>query len=206
MKLRTLLLVAYHFPPSAAVASFRLLGFARHLLACGWRTVVVAPPTTPHEPVDEKLLAKVPDQTLVYSVPYPRGNPLTHRLAPHAIWLPAAWKACKRPILAEKPDVLLTSSPPPVVHLLGRLLKARYHLPWIIDYRDPWIHGHNNPRPRTLPAFLEACKEKIALRATDAIIVNTPLARDRLAGPCPQFAPPDACHYQWFRSGVFSFG
>ena len=41
---RRLLLVTYHFPPSAASGTFRMLGFTRHLPHFGWRVHVVAPP------------------------------------------------------------------------------------------------------------------------------------------------------------------
>src|SRR5437764_13647300 len=155
MKPRTLLLVTYHFPPSAASGSFGRLGFARHLSAHGWRTVVVAPPRMPFEPVDDDLGRQVPSETQVYSVPLPRGNRLTRRLAPFAVWIPAALEACGRAVASERPDALLTSSPPHTIHLIGRLLKARYNLPWIIDYRDPWVHGVAKPPPLTWRTRLE---------------------------------------------------
>jgi glycosyltransferase involved in cell wall biosynthesis len=188
MTLRTLLLVTYHFPPSAASGSFRLLGFARHLLPRGWRTVVVAPPSMPYESVDEELGRKVPPETAVYPAPFPKGNRLTRRFVPDSIWFPGAWKACRRALAAEKPEAVLTSSPPHAVHVLGRLLKSRYGLPWVVDFRDPWTYGHGRPRQRNWVAHGEAIKEKIVLRAADAIIVNTPRARAALANDLPAFA------------------
>jgi glycosyltransferase involved in cell wall biosynthesis len=188
MKLRTLLVVTYHFPPSAAIGSFRLLGFSRHLLARGWRTVVVAPPRMPFEPVNDKLLADVPADTVVYRVPFPQGNRVTRRLAPFAVWAPAALTACARAVAAERPDAVLTSSPPHTVHLLGRLLKSRYGLPWLVDYRDPWIHGAGKPRSQTWPARWESLKERLVLKSADALILNTPLARQALAQDVPAFA------------------
>jgi hypothetical protein len=49
MDLRSVLLLTYHVPPSAARGSLRLLGFARHLPRFGWRAVVVAPQLLPRE-------------------------------------------------------------------------------------------------------------------------------------------------------------
>ena len=43
MDSKTLLLLTYHFPPSAAVAVYRMLGFVRYLPTFGWRTVVGRP-------------------------------------------------------------------------------------------------------------------------------------------------------------------
>ena len=41
MDAKTLLLLTYHFPPSAAVAVYRMLGLVRYLPRFGWKTVVV---------------------------------------------------------------------------------------------------------------------------------------------------------------------
>ncbi len=57
---RKLLILTYHFPPSAAGGAFRMLGFAEHLPQFGWQCVVVAPPRLPWEPTDEALLQRVP--------------------------------------------------------------------------------------------------------------------------------------------------
>src|SRR5207244_11181945 len=65
--------LTYHFPPSAASGSFRMLGFARHLPKVGWNTMVVAPPRMPLEPVDAELGRQVPPETQVLSVLYPRA-------------------------------------------------------------------------------------------------------------------------------------
>jgi glycosyltransferase involved in cell wall biosynthesis len=188
MKLRTLLLASYHFPPSAASGSFRLLGFARHLLINGWRTVVVAPPHMPYEPTDEKLARRVPPETAVHWVPYPRDNRMVRRLAPYAVWVPAAYRACVRVIAQERPHALLTSGPPHTIHLLGRLLKSRYRLPWIVDCRDPWVHGLGQSLPATCQTRWEALKERLVLKAADGIVVNTPLARAALEKDVPAFA------------------
>src|SRR5438270_10883901 len=100
MSLRSVLILTFHFPPSAASGSFRLLGFARHLPKFGWEPVVVAPPRGLHEPVDEGLGRQVPAETVVYSVPHPRGllarGLRRLRLASDALWLPRALRACAR--------------------------------------------------------------------------------------------------------------
>ena len=106
-------------------------------------SVVVAPPQLPWEPVDQSLMEKIPAETALYHVPYPKGllwKPL-RRLSPLGIWLPKAWAACRRAICEHQPDALLTSGPPHLVHLLGRELRNRYGLPWIADFRDPWVAG-----------------------------------------------------------------
>src|SRR5437870_663918 len=141
MSPRKLLLVTYHFPPSAAVAVYRMLGLVRYLPTYGWEAVVVAPPSMPHEPQDAELLREVPPATSVVSVPFPRGrvSRLLSRWLPHGLWLPRAWQACRRAIREHRPDAILTTSPPHCVHWLGLQLGRRHCLPWLACFRDPWV-------------------------------------------------------------------
>src|SRR5262249_54574840 len=97
---RKLLIVTYHFSPSGAGAGYRVLGFARHLPKFNWQTLVVSPPSVPHEPVDADLVRQVPRETSVVSVPFPEGGlaKWVRRFAPEVVWLPRALAACVRTI------------------------------------------------------------------------------------------------------------
>jgi glycosyltransferase involved in cell wall biosynthesis len=182
---RKLLLVTYHFPPSAASGTFRMLGFARHLPRHGWHVHVVAPPETPWDNTDPALAAQVPRETGYDAVPYPRWAPrLMRLLAPYAMWLPLAWRACRRAIERDRPDVVLTSGPPHVVHWLGMLLKRVERLPWIADFRDPWITDARDPwrtgaarARRTLKQRWLYYSEKQVFAHADRILANAPNAR-----------------------------
>ena len=151
---RKVLILSYHFPPSAASGAFRMLGFARHLPQFGWQTVVVAPPRLDWEPTDEALTERVPSETAVYPIPFPKGWPWKPfgKLFPWGVWLPFAAAGCYRAIRDHRPDVVLTSGPPHVVHLLGRHLHRRTGLPWVADFRDPWVAGD---RSQTAPECAE---------------------------------------------------
>jgi glycosyltransferase involved in cell wall biosynthesis len=184
--MRKLLLVTFHFPPCAASGTHRMLGFARHLPSYGWQPVVVAPPSMPLEPVDAGLLSRVPHQAAVFHAPYPLG-PLTKPfrfLAPKAVWLPGAFKACARAIRQDRPDAVLTSGPPHCVHLVGLMLRRCYGLPWVADFRDPWITDRVAKPPSRVRYTLEAFWEKQVMRTADIIVANTPLA---CAGLCAAF-------------------
>ena len=173
-------MLTYHFPPSAASGSFRLLGFARHLPARGWRTAVVAPPGLPWEPVDPGLLARVPAETVVYRVPYVKTR-LARKLAPYTGWFPRAALACRTAIHEQRPAAVLTSGPPHQVHWLGWWLKRRYGLPWIADFRDPWYNAEGivDPPP-TLASWRVRTRESRIMRAADCVLANAP-------GACRRF-------------------
>ncbi len=182
MALRTVLLATYHFPPSAASGSFRLLGFARHLPKHDWRMAVVAPPTMPWEPVDEGLCTQLSAETAAYPVPYRQGG-LVQRIAPYSVWLPRALSACRQAIREQKAEVLLTSGPPHQVHLLGLALKRRYGIPWIADFRDPWITA--GPESATAGGTWRMLERAVMCKA-DVVVANAPGACDALRAGFPE--------------------
>jgi glycosyltransferase involved in cell wall biosynthesis len=179
---RKLLIITYHFPPSGAVAVFRMLGFARHLPRFGWQVGVVAPPTLPYEPVDEALLQRVPRETEVFPAAFPRSLParLAGRFFYNGVWLPRALPAVMRAVKCFKPDVVLTSGPPHCVHFLGFLLKHCYRLPWVATLRDPW-YTNSVPCRGWFPwARWEGFWEGRMVRTADCIIANTPFGGESL--------------------------
>jgi glycosyltransferase involved in cell wall biosynthesis len=183
---RNLLLLTYHFPPSSASGTFRMLGFARHLRRFGWRVQVVAPPEMPWDPVDPALSAQVPAETRFHAVPYPKSAPRLLRLmAGDAIWLPFAWRACREVLRSDPPDLVLTSGPPHVVHLLGFWLKKTQRLPWVADFRDPWISGA--ARVTLWKRWMRYWEKQVFTHA-DRVVANAPNAQQLFCDAYPRHA------------------
>jgi hypothetical protein len=173
---RKLLLITYHFPPSAASGAFRMLGFARHLPTSGWQPIIVAPPSLPWEPIDQELAADIPEEAIIEPVPYPAGAPkLLRKFAQYAIWLPRAYFACKRMIAQHRPDAILTSGPPHCVHLLGQRLQSVTGLPWAADFRDPWISDGSSKPLGWKQRWMRSWEADIFENA-DLILANAPNA------------------------------
>jgi len=186
---RKVLLVTYHFPPSGAVAVYRMLGLVKHLPRFGWQPVVVAPPRVPWEPEDQSLLAQVPADTPIERVPFAESflGKIARRLAPESHWLLEARSACNRMIAEHEPHAILTSSPPGCVHLLGWWLHRRTQLPWLADFRDPWVTNHVIDR-WTLGKRLDLWLEGNVMQHATALIANTPLNQEGWASVYPQHA------------------
>jgi glycosyltransferase involved in cell wall biosynthesis len=185
MSLRKVLLVTYHFPPSAASGTFRLLGFARHLPRAGWEPIVVAPPQTPWEPTDPELARLVPSDVVVRSVPYPAGAPkVLRRYLPQLIWLPRAWSACRALVDEHHPEAVLTTGPPHWVHLLGLCLRRSFGIPWVADFRDPWL-TNSHVHLGTVERFFARRAEKRVFAEADALIANAPNAGRLLQAALP---------------------
>lgn len=183
---RSVLILTYHFPPSAASGSFRLLGFAEHLPKHGWAPIVVAPPTMPLEPVDNRLSERIGSAVAVNHVPFPLGAPLLlKKMAGKAVWLPFAFARAARIIADNRPDAILTSGPPHVVHVLGALLKGIYRIPWVADFRDPWVSVEYS-RPLNLKDrawYLQL--ERLTFSNADRVIANAPNAARLYASAYP---------------------
>jgi len=56
----------------------------------------------------------------------------------YTAWMPAALQRAFALARSTSFDAVLSSSPPPNVHFLARIISSRLKLPWIADYRDLW--------------------------------------------------------------------
>lgn len=54
-------------------------------------------------------------------------------------WWPNAITAGKSIIENENIDLIFSSGPPHTAHLIGRSLSKSMHIPWVADFRDPWV-------------------------------------------------------------------
>jgi glycosyltransferase involved in cell wall biosynthesis len=175
------LLVTRHFPPGGGGGVQRPLKFATHLPALGIETHVLAPDVAGTVP-DEEL--ELPTQAWIHRVRYvgPRaarpseelvGKQGVARLGTQAAlfgrkllvpdenapWSTLATPAAIRLVRREGIDVVLTTSPPPSLHLLGAAVKRATRASWVADLRDPLT---SHPHRRGYESQLARLKEKTA--------------------------------------------
>ena len=163
-----LLLVTLYFPPAGGGGVQRPLKFASHLPAHGIETHVLAPddPKWVHEDAELPL----PTQAWVHRARYvgPRGRRLADELhgktgvelarvrassVGRRLLLPdenVTWNATAIPkaisiVRREGIDVVLTTSPPVSVHLIGAAVKKATGAKWVADLRDAIVrHPHRS--------------------------------------------------------------
>lgn len=154
-----ILICSFYFPPTGGGGVQRPLKFAQMLPEFGIDAHVLAP-------TDSKWIHKGEDRPAIPGdhlhtafFPGPRGrrpaeelygrngvDRLLHKLwlTPRRLlvpdedvtWVPAAVASAVKIIREERIDVLLTTSPPTSVHLVGVLTKLLTGIPWIADLRD----------------------------------------------------------------------
>jgi glycosyltransferase involved in cell wall biosynthesis len=86
-------------------------------------------------------------------------------------WLPFALAAAHRAARSWRPDVILSSSYPYTSHLIALAVSRSIGVPWVADFRDPWMRNPQSERlPPPLPQ-LSARTEGALVRRADRVIV-----------------------------------
>lgn len=169
--MRTLLMVAYYFPPLGGIASLRALGFAEHLPEFGWEPVVLAPSNGAY--LRDPSLAYRRDRVVRAWSPelsragkrilYTGGDDvrpatvgavraLARGLArrwlyfpdAHIGWYPAAVVRGSRMAARRSFHAIFSSSFPITAHVVARTLHRRTGIPWVAEFRDPWSDRRRN--------------------------------------------------------------
>src|SRR5260221_3607230 len=151
---RSVLYLAYFFPPRGGAAVQRSLKFARYLPQFGWTPLILANGGTIQDNAtkvqDPTLLKELPEGAVVR---YTSLNPAEKRrhdraqskfmqrlnvTDPMRWWVKPAVRLCLEMIAAHKPDAIVVSMSPFTAARAGMVLKRRTGLPLVFDLRDPW--------------------------------------------------------------------
>ncbi len=201
-----LLLVTLYFPPAGGGGVQRPLKFASHLPALGIETHVLAPDDPKWVHTDAEL--PLPTQAWVHRARYvgPRGRRIADELHGHTgldlvlrrastigrrALVPdenVTWNATAIPkaisiVKSEGIDVVLTTSPPGSIHLIGAAVKKATGVAWVADLRDSLVlHPHRSnegagayvkEKTRAGVAWLVARQADAIVAAAEAIAEET---------------------------------
>ena len=194
---RSILFVAYHFPPMRSAGVERSAKFARYLGKFGYDPLILSTQAFGGDPEDGILRAWEPVglyrrlfNSAARAAPESASRTRTPSSSARWIkalrrlmfipdgqvtWLPgAAWSAL-RALRRRRYELIYTSSPPASSHLLGRFLKQQTGLPWVADFRDAWLYDPLDPALLTMPyrRELERRLEASVLAEADAVITAT---------------------------------
>ncbi|MGD0121951.1 MAG: glycosyltransferase [Candidatus Limnocylindrales bacterium] len=88
-------------------------------------------------------------------------------------WVGAASKRGLQVHKRAPVDAIYSTSGPVSCHLVARKIAARTGLPWIADFRDPWIGNAFNSKPRGLNAYRQRRMESGIVAWADRLIFPT---------------------------------
>jgi glycosyltransferase involved in cell wall biosynthesis len=228
------LLVTMYFPPAGGAGVARPTKTAGQLADLGFDVHVLAPHDSKWIARDEE--AAVPDNVTVHRARYvgPRGRlPAeelhglegTERLLKQAAlfsrrllvpdefvtWTATAIPAARRIVREHGIDVLLTTSPPPSINLIGAAAKQVTGVPWIADLRDS-IAANPDRRVESAAVRLKEQGQRLVAqlvaRSADAVVGVTPAIADemRALGAARVEVIPNGSDFEDFEDLVYRPG
>jgi len=177
--------------------------FTRYLPEEGWEcSVLTADPALVKHPKDYSLVQELLsgqkvhkvftlDAQWLYKVFWGLRLPkvvtwlIFHVFIPDSeiLWLPFAKARLKSVIKAEKPQLVYISGPPFSPMLLGKWLKDKYGIPYVLDFRDDWSLGQSrqdNPPPPAFRRIEQRLEHQAIANAAKVVVVNKAYKRDFL--------------------------
>src|SRR5689334_10813428 len=194
--MKPILMIAYHYPPEGSSSGvLRTLKFSKHLPKHGWQPHVLTLRESLYGERDEGLLRDVPAEARIHRTHAfdatrhlaIRSRHLSAFAVPDrfATWLLFGITRGIHVIRTHRIQALYSTSPLPTAHLIAMALQSLTHVPWIADFRDPWIEPGAYPPPGTLRCRLESALEALVIRRASRITVTTDRFRDEVIARYP---------------------
>ncbi|MFH1892889.1 MAG: glycosyltransferase [Candidatus Zixiibacteriota bacterium] len=195
---KNLLIVSYYFPPLGMGGVQRVVSLTSHLSQLGWNVSVLTVKPSVYPAHDNSLLDKVPKLVGIFrAAPFgaeklknlfsrndaKSGAELTYAGSELARWamlpdskivsLPNVLRMLPEVLKQSRPAVVLTSSPPPSIHLVGLHIKKHHGIKWVADFRDIWFPQSTIDFRTALHRKLQRHLESTYFRNADAAVVVT---------------------------------
>jgi glycosyltransferase involved in cell wall biosynthesis len=202
-----ILLISFYFPPAGGGGVQRTLKFCRYLPEFGVDVDVLAPTDSKWFDRDEPLMAEIPATTRVHRVAFhgPRSASRADDLfGAHGIervkvearhiygrllvpdkatpWFATAVPRARSIVRSENIEAIVTTSPPNSVHLIGAAVARLTGVPWVADFRDPWVTNihkrYDNRAVRAKQAAIRRMARLVARRADRLVAVTEEIAEE----------------------------
>lgn len=214
--MRSVLLLAYHYPPLGGVAVMRVLRFSRYLSEYGWNPIVVCVENgAKHEPRDPALLQEVPQNVVIERVPcfepdnyadswdIPQEKVVRNlfklfdkALFPddRAFWVRPVVKKVKELAQKHRPQLIWATAQPWSTLVAGMRCKQATGLPLVLDFRDDWTTSNADFRKVKRLAREQKLEQRV-LGSADAVICVTPQIVEALRARRPANLSAEDFHY-----------
>ncbi len=196
--MKTVALLAYHFPPLGGAGVQRSLKFARYLPEHGYRPLVITGPGSAGgrwTPADDTLIGELPDvRILRVPGPEPASPGRWRGRAERWLGTPAAWDrwwidgaGALVARHAGEADVVLASMSPFQSAAAARAAVAAGR-PWVADLRDPWALDEMTVYPSRAHRRAAVRRMGRDLASAVAVVANTPDAARAIGAAFPDLA------------------
>lgn len=156
---RKILLITYYFPPLGMGGVGRPYALFRRLPEYGYEVTVLTVKDISYHEYDYSRLKPEDESKIVRSGSYDPSRilhllgikkgglsgsgaakaPICYYPDSKRGWVGPARRKAGRLLTDGHYDAIITTSPPPSVHLIGLKLRKSFNVPWISDFRDFWF-------------------------------------------------------------------
>ncbi|MCZ6767567.1 MAG: hypothetical protein O7D32_11625 [bacterium] len=199
--MKQLLMIVPFFPPTAGGGVYRPLGFVRNLESYGWRPTVITPSSSSFWIKDPLLLDDVPSTCEIHRTKTLSGQSILSILRPRKTkgqkrssrgfgwlrragaffllpdsyvgWYPFGVRAGRKVLRSKAFDAIYSTSPPETTHLIGQRLHQLSGLPWIADFRDPWMNLDLLMPPTGLHRRIHRHLEESVCRSASVVVASS---------------------------------
>jgi glycosyltransferase involved in cell wall biosynthesis len=180
----SVLMIAYYFPPMGGAGVQRTLKFVKYLPEFGWKPSILTVSAQSHFK-DNSLVEEVPPGLSITRTPIlhpPLQLPWRLRsfisrwvlvVDEQIGWLPFAVKAGCKVIEQGNIKVIYSTSSPYTNHLIALQLHCQTGLPWVADFRDPWIQNHTIKFATIVHRWVNELLERKVISEAERVIFNT---------------------------------
>lgn len=185
---KKVLIVAHHFPPAGGVGTFRVTKFVKYLPEFGWQSAVVSAVESQYAWLDRSLERDIPLGTHIHRLPSCKV-PLVKNDGIR--WIPRVFRSIKAIVREEQPLVVYLTGGPFFPFVLGPVIKRRFGIPYVLDFRDPWkpLGGARRGVKGLVGTLLTGLTERFVVRHASKVVCATEPMRQAYAAAYKNQSP-----------------
>lgn len=167
--MKTILIISYYFPPFRGVGAKRVSSLSKELLALGYHVIVVKSADDTYGAQMDSTLEERSDnlEILDINAKYSFVNNLVRNSGKFA-------RIVEEIILKTKIEFLFITGGPFFYFPLGRYIKSKYNIPYILDYRDNYFLPSSTIKSYLNKLIFKFLWDKPSLKSATYIINVTP--------------------------------
>ena len=200
VKNKSILLVAYYFPPLGMGGTGRPYALFRYLPEHGFNVYILTVKNILYPEYDYSLLQDEDSNRIIRTGSFDparilyllglrkqKGTAFPRLAKSLPLYFPDlkrgwnmfAWRRVRNIIRENDISALITTAPPPSIHLLGLKTKKSFEIPWIADFRDYWfpLPIEQVYSPGLMQSYAFNLKNDIVSRADEVVSVNNDIRR-----------------------------
>lgn len=190
--MKRVLIIAYAFPPEPVAGALRMGYLAKYLPEFGWLPTILTRKFAAHSNDAPFPIVRVPEFRFGFrrsagngprAAPTGRlpilqfavtlGKSILHFPDSTNGWIPAATSRALQLTRETRFQALVSSAMPASVHVVASITAALRRIPWIADFRDPWIGGRY-VRYGKMRTALESGFEQRVMKKADVLTAISP--------------------------------